>query len=142
MGSAEQWVREKFVDEIKAYRQRVARAASGLIVMIDADSNSVTERINQFAGVCSSHGIPFRAEEESVAIGVPKRNIETWIHYLTGNPADEQTDYPRLDRERSCKPAVERLVKLCKSTELAIDAPPSLAAACHEYNLRIRPLSQ
>ncbi|MBI4333532.1 MAG: hypothetical protein HY673_19895 [Chloroflexi bacterium] len=98
-GSAEQWVRETFTDEIKAYRQRVAKAASALIVMIDADSNSVRERINEFEYTCNSHGTPFRADGEAVAIGVPKRNIETWIHYLNGNPVDEQSDYPRLDRE-------------------------------------------
>ena len=139
-GSAEQWVREKFPNELMIYRQRRQLAASALIAMIDADSKNVQNRIDEFRDSCNSMQIPFRANEEAVAIAVPKRNIETWIHYLNGNSVNEQDRYPKLDRERGCKPAVNNLVLLCKSTGLEADAPPALAAACDEYNIRVRPL--
>lgn len=84
-GSAEQWVREEFPNELRIYRQRKARAASALIAMIDADAT-----------------------------------------------------YSKLDKERGCKPAADKLVKLCTSTGLAEDAPSALSTACDEYNMRIR----
>jgi len=139
-GSAEQWVRKNFPNELSIYRQRKTRAASSLIAMIDADSKSVQDRINEFKDECRSKGISFRTYDEPVAIAVPKRNIETWIHYLNGEQVNEDITYPKLDRERSCKPAVDKLVRLCRSTGLAEDAPSALSAACDEYNTRIRPI--
>lgn len=140
LGSAEQWVRENFPHELMAYRQRRQRAASALIAMIDADSRNVQDRINEFEEACNSMAIAFRASEEAVAIAVPKRNIETWVHYLNGKPVNEQDAYPKLERERECKPAVDHLVELCHLTGLNADAPQALAFACDEYNNRIIPM--
>ena len=106
--------------------------------MIDADNKDVQTRIAEFEGACNSMQIAFRAGGEAVAIAVPRRNIETWIHYLDGELVNEQDPYPKLDRERGCKPAVDNLVQLCKSSGLTPDAPPALAAACDEYNIRIK----
>lgn len=136
-GSAEQWVRERFAAEIRVYRQRRQRAASALIAMIDADLKDVQDRIKEFEDRCKSMEIAFRSNNEAVAIVVPKRNIETWIHYLNGGLVNEKDEYPKLDQERSCKPAVNHLVGLCKTTGIESDAPPALAAACKEYQ-RIR----
>ena len=83
--------------------------------------------------------IEFRAHDEAVAIAVPKRNIETWIYYLAGIEVNEQDAYSKLDRQRDCKPMVDKLVEQCKSTGLSPDAPYSLKAACDEYNSRIKP---
>jgi hypothetical protein len=44
-GSAENWVRKNFVMETSAYRNRQARTA--LIVMIDADTCTVQDRLTQ-----------------------------------------------------------------------------------------------
>lgn len=137
-GSAEQWVREKFSNELIVYRQRQNRAASALITMIDADNKNVQDRIDELKKACESREIPFRASEEAVAIAVPKRNIETWIHYLNGHEVNEKDNYPKLQMERSCKPAVDKLVQLCRSDGLAPDAPPALIAGCNEYRTRIK----
>lgn len=136
-GSAEQWMREKFLNELKVYRQRRQRAASALIAMIDADTKSVNDRIDEFEAVCNAGEVPFRTDDEAVAIAVPKRNIETWIHHCNGEHVNEEDAYQKLDRERGCKPAVNNLVQMCKSSGLEEDAPPALAAACDEYNTRI-----
>ena len=139
-GSAEQWVREKFPDELSVYRQRRQLAASALIAVIDADIKSVQDRINDFEAACNSRQIAFRAADEAAAIAVPKRNIETWIQYLSGEPVNELDVYPKLDRERRCKPAVNNLVELCRATGLNADAPQALASACDEYTNRIIPM--
>jgi len=140
-GSAEQWVREKFPAELSVYRKRRNRAASALIAVIDADSKSVQDRINEFEGACNSMHIAFRTADEAVAIAVPKRNIETWICFLSGESVNETTVYPKLKRERGCKPAVDHLVELCKTTGLSKDVPHSLVVACDEYGSRIAPLT-
>src|SRR5271169_719860 len=46
-GSAEQWVRTRFAKEVGAYRRRTAgaKAATALVVTIDADSNSVDKQL-------------------------------------------------------------------------------------------------
>ncbi len=137
VGSAEQWVRQKFPIELRVYRQRRQRAASALIAIIDADAKDVQDRMNEFEVECKAMQVPFRDGDESVAIVVPKRNIETWIHYLKGELVNEEDNYPKLDQERGCKLAVNHLVGLCKSTGIRPDAPSALAAACEEYS-RIR----
>ncbi|MEM5786258.1 MAG: hypothetical protein AAGU11_02995 [Syntrophobacteraceae bacterium] len=137
--SAEQWVRHRFPIELRVYRQRRLRAASALVAITDADTKEVLDRINELKNQCESMQIPFRASDEAVALVVPKRNIETWIHYLNGEQVNEKDAYPKLDQERGCKPAVNNLVGQCKSTGIKSDAPPALAAACEEYS-RIRRL--
>jgi len=139
-GSAEQWVRETFPGELMAYRRRTPRAATALIVMIDSDSLGVQDRINELEAECGSKQIPFRTENEAVAIAGPKRNIETWIHYLNGKQVNETDTYRKLDKESGCQSAVTNLVELCRSKGLTEDAPSSLVAACGEYNNKIRRL--
>ena len=63
---------------------------------------------------------------------VPKRNIETWIHYLQGMPVNEVDACPRLTgRESDCKRVVEALAD-SRRNPLPGDAPPSLRIACDE----------
>jgi len=132
-GSAEQWVRQRFPNELRVYRRRRQQEASALIAIIDADLSPVQDRIAELKAECDSLQIPFRRSDEAVAIVVPKRNVETWIHYLNGKKVNEEDNYAKLDQERDCRPAVNQLVELCKSTGIRPDAPPSLAAACAEY---------
>ena len=139
-GAAERWVRERFPRELTAYRRRRARAASGLVLVIDADSRTPPERENQLSEACGRRGIPSREEDEAVAVAVPRRNIETWIHFLEGREVDEREAYPKLERARECRTAVQRLLDMCRSTGLPRNAPPSLNAACNEYSRRIKPL--
>jgi len=130
-GSGEKYVRDSFTKELKYYRSRKAKAV--FITMIDGDTLGVDGRIHQLRKECEKENIPFRNKEEAVSIAVPTRNIETWIHYLNGNDIDEQKRYSKLDRERSCQPAVDRLVEICDNKE-PIRECSSLVAACEEYN--------
>jgi hypothetical protein len=92
-GSAEQSVRARFAKEVSAYRHRSARAATALIVMIDADAHTVDERLAQLAQALREAGSPALQDDESVARLVPKRNVETWILCLNEHRVDEATDY-------------------------------------------------
>ncbi|MFZ0419772.1 MAG: hypothetical protein WAM04_16860 [Candidatus Sulfotelmatobacter sp.] len=92
-GSAEQWVRSRFAKEVSAYRNRRARAATALIVVIDADAHTVQGRLTQLSGELKQSGIQAITSGEQVARLVPKRNVETWILCLHQEPVDEETDY-------------------------------------------------
>ena len=129
LGSGEHWVRSQFPKELVAYRNRTTRAATALIAMIDADTGSVQDHINEMGDACAAGGVAFRAPGEAVAIAAPKRNIETWIHYLRGETVDEMTRYPKLPNPSECGDAVDALLEQCQGGGLKPGAPDSLALA-------------
>lgn len=136
-GSAEKWVLDNFIKEIQEYRRKSARDSHRVILMRDGDGRSVKQRTDQLVQACKELGCEPRRKEERVAVFVPCRNIETWIAYLGGETVDESTEYPRLDRERECQNAVVTLIEMCDRNQLREPAPPSLHAACKEYNERL-----
>ena len=93
-GSAENWVRKTFSKEVSVYRGRHARTK--LIVVIDADTNTVRERLKQLDQALHDSGKQaVDVEGEQIARLVPKRNVETWILCLNGHAVDEETDYKK-----------------------------------------------
>lgn len=135
--SGEQYVRERYPNEVKAYRSKRNHLSIYLVVLIDADNKTVDERLQQLDSALEDDSQPRRQEDENIAVFVPKRNIETWIHYLKGETVDEETAYPKLPKESDCKPSVENLLTQCPHG-LDEDAPPSLHTACGELQ-RILP---
>jgi hypothetical protein len=135
VGSGEQFVREEYPNQIKAFRQRHAQTL--LIVVIDADTHSVTERNRQLDDACEERGERPRTANEAVVYFVPKRHIETWLAYLDGQDVNEtdsyKTGYAFSGRERKAKPLVDRL---CRSNSSLPDKPDSLEVACNEWNVR------
>lgn len=137
-GAGEQFVRESYAAEVKAYRSKNYRVGM-LVVLIDADKKTVEERLKQLDDALIADSQQVRQPDEAIAIFVPKRNIETWIHYLQRATVDEETEYAKfLKNESACKPDVEKLVNQCYQG-LDDNAPPSLQAACEELK-RILPL--
>jgi hypothetical protein len=130
-GSAEQWVREQYPKELVARRTRQARTT--LIVGTDADTLSVSARIATLDRECQNQGIPLRGKAEPVVMVVPKRNIETWFAYIRGESPNEADVYPRYPNESDCRNDVRTLDEMCRSGKLRDPAPPSLQAACSEY---------
>ncbi len=111
-GSAEQWVRKRFIEEVIAYRGRQARAKTALIVVIDADSHTVRDRWRQLDQVLTDGGKPVIDQGEQIARLVPKRNIETWVLCLLNVQAvNEETDYKRTrdDWNELIPPAADAL---------------------------------
>ena len=133
-GSGEQYVRDSYLREVRTHRSKFPYLSSlRSIVMVDADRLSVEERRRQFDEALEAAGFEKRGNEERIAIFVPKRNIETWIHYLQGKSVDENTAYSKLPNKGDCKADVARLAEtLCPDAGLSEDAPPSLQAACPE----------
>ncbi len=131
--SGEQYVRTQYPVEVKAYRQNKNRVSIGLVVLIDADTGTLQERLNQLASVLGVNDQKKRESHEASAIFVPKRNIETWIHYLQGETVNEEDAYAKFEKnEAVCKTNVENLADRCYSQNLPEDAPQSLQAACGE----------
>ena len=132
-GSGLVWVREKFVNELKACRIRSARAATCLIVASDADDKTVEERIQTLKDACAEASVPFRKDGERVIFVIPRRNIETWLAYLRGQLVNEVDRYPKYDNEGDCREQVTKLDDLCRRQKLEPEPPPqSLVTACSE----------
>lgn len=132
-GSAEQFVRTYYAREVRAYRSKSTYQSRALLVMIDADAYTVEQRLKQLDSALEANGQAKRQPNEKIAIFVPKRNIETWIHYLMGKSVDEVSAYSKFSgHERKCKSYVDQLVKKICPVGLPKDAPPSLHAACEE----------
>lgn len=129
--AGEQFVRQEYPNEVRAFRSKAAYQQLALVVMIDADTQTVTNRLNALDTVLRESGQAVREADERIALLVPRRNIETWIHYLTGEPVNESDVYDRFENKSDCVPLVTRLA--AKSTyRLRDDIPSSLRHACRE----------
>ena len=129
--SGEQWVRERYPDELKAIR---GKQNAYLIVVTDADADSIAARRAQLNAECDEKQVPRRNDRDPVLVIVPRRNIETWLAYLGGKEVDETTTYPRLKPERLCVTHANELYRMChEAKRLDEGAPPSLREACEEY---------
>jgi hypothetical protein len=134
-GSGLVWVRENFVKELNAYRSRNPRMDTCLIIAADADNLTVEQRIQTFRKASVEAGISFRQEGEKVAFIVPRRNIETWLAYLRGEPVNETDACRKYEDESDCQPQVAVLDEMCRKGVLKPEpAPPSLVSACLEFS--------
>ena len=126
-----QHVREKYPSELRALRTATKNTA--LVVMTDGDGDGIRKRMNQLDEACDKENIGRRKSDDKVAVFIPTRNIETWLAYLDGESVDETQSYPRLEEEGECKRHVTTLIQMCNANKLRPPAPPSLQAACEEY---------
>lgn len=94
-GSGEQWVRAKYADHVKICRRRNAsKGRTALLIMLDADLNTLRYRLNAFSKTLSDDGQqPIDERNEAIARLIPKRNVETWILSLNKVSVDESQDY-------------------------------------------------
>ena len=132
-GSGEQFVRKQLPDQLKAIRGRAAKAKTDLIVVIDADISTVSQIVQKLETTCSEQHINRRQKHERVSFIIPKRNIETWIHYLDGHETNEESVYQKMQKEFDCKSAVDLLCRLCSTQKTPDDFHDSLQTACLEY---------
>jgi hypothetical protein len=136
-GSAEQWVRAMYAAEVKEYRIRRAKAATALIVMIDADTHSVQGRLAQLGHALQENGAHSIRNDEQIAHLIPKRNVETWIRCLNEHVVDEATDYkePRDDWNELITRASETLFQWTRpNTVLPTYCIDSLRKGVSELN--------
>jgi hypothetical protein len=117
-GSAESWIRREFVEEVNEYRNRQTRARTALIVIIDADTHAVQDRLNQLNQALTESGKQTVGGAEQIVRLVPKLNVETWILSLNGEAVNEEDDYRRNrnDWNDLIPPAARTLRQLARST--------------------------
>ncbi len=96
-GAGDAYVRMRYATEVKA--QRHPHRRSSLMVHMDADLHTVSARHQSLAEALNSEGVKPRQPHERIAIVVPKRNTETWVHGLNGVPVDETYDF-KADPDR------------------------------------------
>ena len=134
-GSAEQWVRARYADEVR--KLRASAVTRALVVAIDEDVQGEGRREAQLAEALVEAGSTPRRDDEPVLHAIPARNIETWIAYCDGHDVDARTVYARLVRERDCGPGAVALGRMCRERRLREPAPPSLQRACAELRSRL-----
>lgn len=140
-GSGEQHVRTRYPEELKAYRSRAVRARTVLIVVIDADSDSLEDHNRELDNSARGNGVEPRTPQENVVHLIPKRNIETWLAYLadpdSGGIDEEKSDYKQNygfhRRESESHALIDRLFDACQNREDLQNFPPSLRSACREF---------
>ncbi|HTX77066.1 MAG TPA: hypothetical protein VMD29_12730 [Terracidiphilus sp.] len=112
-GSGLQWVLDRYAIEVKAHLTR--RARKWLVVVIDADRDTLQERLDALKHrLETAEDDRLRrcsAEDEQIARLIPKWSVETWILCLNGSAVDEQTAYKSRnhDWDRLTRPAAEAL---------------------------------
>ena len=138
-GAGEAYVRVNYAIELAQYRKRNP-AYWRLIVHVDADTGTIQAHEEELAAVAIASGQPPRLPNEGIVHLIPKRNIETWIHSLLGNLADEVDDYKLLYKKQSensyCQPAATKLVESVRDTNFSTDLP-SLQSAVVELRTKL-----
>jgi hypothetical protein len=136
-GSAQSWVLKNFVRETSAYRNRQSRALTALIVITDADTATVQNRLSQLDQALQNSGKPALAKNENIARLIPKRNVETWILCLNGESVNEQDDYKgkRKNWDQLIPLAAKTLHEWMKSTMASSQCVNSLASGIGELKL-------
>jgi hypothetical protein len=130
---------------MKSYRRTRKYRNIAVVVMIDADEDSLDDRmrslniaLDETAGNLNRDP---RLRDEKVAIFVPARNIETWFYYINNNmegqECNENTDYK--DKKMSAEERIELAKRAAKklATEICPQGVdritlPSLRYACTE----------
>jgi hypothetical protein len=111
-GAGEQDVRKRYPQEVENHRKRAHHMECQLVVVIDADTRSIQDRMQQLDQALTEVHLEKRSPDEAICLLIPKRNIETWIHYLLTSSADEETDYKRPEKTgEECKEAAQRLAE-------------------------------
>ena len=133
-GCGEQWVREHYARAVAAYRARCAHAQTALVVTIDADNGDVGRRLQQLQSALTGASLVARGPTEKIAHLIPKRNIETWILCLHGDPVDETTDYRHDQRiGQIIGPAAETFFQWSRTNfQVPSHCVPSLLSAIPE----------
>ena len=130
--SGEQWVRTSYPDQLKAIRRKQRMV---LLVVIDADTNTTNVRRTQLNQECRRQQVTPTSPTDAVIFVIPRRNIETWFHFLKHQTqVNETVTYRKLNRASDCHPLADELHRICHERQrLPNFAPPSLKEACLEY---------
>ncbi|MDW8309907.1 MAG: hypothetical protein RMK20_11100 [Verrucomicrobiales bacterium] len=133
-GAGEQHVRKRFPNELKAIRSQSQFQRKFLLVLIDGDGRSASQRHQQLELACKTTGVTPFGSNDPACVFIPCRNLETWVMFLLGNAVDEQTDYKQQVSEADRRRAAISLADRCRENEIGDAAPVSLRTACADFN--------
>lgn len=139
-GCGEQYVREQFPRYLQGLRSKNFNATV-LVVAIDADTKTCSERKKQLKNACSDCTVAPQSKSDKLLLFIPKRAIETWIKYFDGETVDESHDYAHFlkGRESDCHPAADKMAHDFSQLMFSSKNLPSLQDAYNEY-LRVSQL--
>ena len=91
--------------------------------------------MEQLDRALDKNGVEAKGDKDMAMIWIPKREIETWIHYLRGEDVDEEMSFRHDGDPVSCSSEAKKMVKICQNPKaINFDRPlPSLSAAVTEY---------
>lgn len=132
------FVIDQYPVEVEALRKLANRRSCALVVVVDADEAAVERRLQQLDVILRSHKLLQRQTSEAISIVIPKRNIETWMHYLCGNEVDEVVDYKPLCRSLDAGESATQFARFTiPRRPIPQDCPDSLRYCCEEELPRI-----
>ncbi len=111
-GAGDAYVLEQYPKEVADQRARARRVTRSLVVAIDADRYRVASRLAGLDRALEEAGMEPRGAGERICVLVPRRNCETWIHFLACHAVDEDSDYKPIyadDLAKACAEAGARL---------------------------------
>jgi hypothetical protein len=100
-GSAENWVRKRYPDEVALLRRSRHQRNLCLLAMRDGDRQGVGARQRELDDELSTQGQEPRAANERIAAPVPTWNIETWLAAMQGPRRRPEAGRPWLRRVAS-----------------------------------------
>ncbi len=107
-----------YATSVQALRERASRAATALVVVIDADKSSVEDRQRELADELRQQVLPERGTSERIAHLIPKRHIETWVLCLRdGQSVSEERDCKFSVSDGDVKTAAEAFYTWLRSRE-------------------------
>ena len=125
MGSGSDWIIKRYVDVRTQMRQTKHQAKLGFLLMIDGDNVGLAGRTKQLQAAAGD-----REPDEGLAILVPTWSIETWVRWLSGSDADENTSYKRQPSREAFRQTLPSAVAQWNSPRAGEqERVPSLSAA-------------
>jgi hypothetical protein len=125
VGSGAVFVKEHYEKELKAFRSKVTHLDCVLVIIIDDDTKNHVQHLYNFYQPLIN---------EKILIFSPKRNIESWFHYIDGNSIDESEDYKKYHKNAKLTEYAKKLKNEICINGLPSNAPSSLHHACGELN--------
>jgi hypothetical protein len=135
-----QHVQMNFPSELKAIRAQHAKRKAALVVHTDVDNataggTTVQQRRSKLDAECATAKVPPTTAADPVAFLIARREVETWIHFLTsGTTVNEHTQYPKLHGcEADCQPAAAAFADYARApSTIPGQVPPSLSIAIQQ----------
>jgi hypothetical protein len=131
--NAKQWVAQQYPGKVQLFRRKAGEQVA-LLVGTDADEQTVQQRGNALAAALDQARLPRRADDERIALWIPKWHVETWILALLGQDVNENENYRHAAQGANVSEAAKGFVDRFHSFKQdAASAPlPSLRTAFEE----------